>query len=75
MPEPQPKSLPDDRVARLLDVPDGCFGYSGDNWEQILVQLCAVMTVEYKLTHQCLSYLAGALSGALDLIVILELLD
>jgi hypothetical protein len=33
------------------------------------------MTLEYKWTQQCLSYLVGALSGALDLITILELLD
>jgi hypothetical protein len=47
----RPKSLPNNRVARWLDGLDGldgCFGYSGDDWEQILVNLCAVMTEEYK---------------------------
>jgi hypothetical protein len=37
--------------------------------------MCYNDCVEYKWTHQCLSYLIGARSGALDLIVILDLLD
>jgi hypothetical protein len=40
-----------------------------------ITQLCAVLTVEYKWTHQCISYLVSTLSGASDLIVILEFLD
>ena len=71
----RPKSLPDDRVARWLDGLDDCFGYSLRRLGANICKLCAEMNVECKWTHQCLSYLVGALSGALDLVVILELLE